>query len=81
MTSIPISANVLVQSLHISEPHKNKGPRKPGLSYGAKAKLATNLTLEYDLYHFVNRRLNDQLEAVQRLITNQEEHAAKKVLP
>ncbi len=36
------------------------------MSAVAKAKLSTNLTHEYELYHFVNRRLSQQLEQVQR---------------
>ena len=56
----------------LSEPHKNRGPKgqksrlyQKYLSPEAKDILASDLHLEYDLYNFALRRLDQQLTSIQ----------------
>ena len=58
------SRNKKINTFSLSEPHRNGNPAKQKLSPEAKDILASDLHLEYDLYNFVLRRLDQQLKSI-----------------
>ncbi len=61
-----IEANSMtINIMHVSEPHRNKGPVKTKLMDAAKSRLKNSLTDEYELYEFVKQRLKRQVKAIE----------------